>query len=93
MSLTPLSQEAVAELLTKPVTTRYPPPQQFGPVRFVDEELLCIVSGYRDNDGNWIKTKGACRSPTYIKVEGIPTCMMHALRKLNEMLVERGVDG
>lgn len=75
----------------------YPPLPQVGPLRMYDVEMLCVVSGYYEIDPvtyerTWKKTHGACRSPTYYKVEGLPMCGIHALMKLNELLVERGVE-
>jgi hypothetical protein len=89
----PLDTDAITALLSQPANEGYPPHPQEGPVRFVDKEMRCLVSGYKDNEGNWIKTKGKCNSSTYVKVEGIPTCMIHAVHKLNEMIVEREASG
>lgn len=55
----------------------YRPNPQKGPLRFFDKEMRCANRG--------------CGSPTHLKVEGIQRCMAHALDRLNEMLVERGV--
>lgn len=41
-------------------------------VRWFDKEMRCASKG--------------CSSPTYIKVEGVPYCMMHTIRKLTEIL-------
>src|SRR4051794_39953201 len=94
--LVPLTQEELAGLANRGKES-YPPPPQVGPLRMYDVEMLCVVSGYyainsETNERYWKKTQGSCRSPTYFKVEGIPMCMMHALTKLNELLVERGVN-
>jgi hypothetical protein len=85
----PITQEDIANIKQAP-KEGYPPPPQVGPYKLYDQEMFCVVSGYYV-EGVWHKTKGACRSPTYIKVQGIPMCATHALMKLNEMLVERGV--
>lgn len=45
---------------------------QTGPIRFFDKEMRCASRG--------------CSSPTYIKIEGIPLCMMHTILRANEML-------
>ena len=55
-----------------------PVSNQTGPIRFFDKEMRCGSRG--------------CSSPTYIKVKGMPKCMMHTIRMANEMLVELGVD-
>ena len=56
----------------------YPPPEQFGPLRYFEKTLRCASRG--------------CSSPTHYKVSGIPYCPIpHALNKLNEMLLELGV--
>ena len=59
-------------------TTRYPIPEQYGPLRQFDREMRCASRG--------------CSSPTFFKVQNIPYCMIHSLRTLNEMLIERGVE-
>lgn len=56
----------------------YPVPEQFGPLRWHDKEVRCASRG--------------CASPTYLKVSRVPRCMVHALRELNEMLIELGED-
>jgi hypothetical protein len=57
---------------------QYEPIEQYGPLRWYDKEMRCASRG--------------CSSPTYCKVQGIPYCTMHSLRRLNEMLVEKGVN-
>jgi hypothetical protein len=47
---------------------------QNGPLRWYDTEMRCVSRG--------------CSSPTHCKVEGLPLCMMHSLRKLNELCIE-----
>jgi hypothetical protein len=51
-------------------------PEQVGPIRFYDLPFTCASRG--------------CRSTTYIKVQGVPLCMMHALKRANELLVKGG---
>lgn len=71
-----LTEREVAELLT---------PQQLSPVnnapiqtsnfvRWFDREMRCANRG--------------CNSPTYLKVKGVPRCMMHAIRQLMELCDE-----
>ena len=69
----PLTQEQVQHLLTKSTTDKgYPPPKQFGPLRWFDKEMRCASRG--------------CSSPTVLQLEGTPRCSVHALRIMNEML-------
>jgi hypothetical protein len=49
---------------------------QNGPVRFFDNEMRCSSRG--------------CSSSTYIKMQGIPKCMMHTLIACNELLIAQG---
>lgn len=79
-----LSQEEIAKLLKddKPTITvvhRAVPPEQFGPLRWVDTEHRCATRG--------------CSSSTFCKVLGIPRCMKHALQILNDMLTLEDVPG
>lgn len=54
--------------------------QQKGPLRWYEHSMPCSNhAGYRG---------GGCGSPTYCRVEGAPLCMMHALRRLNELVLE-----
>lgn len=53
-------------------------PPQVGPIRFFDVEMRCSSRG--------------CSSPTYIRLKGMPRCMMHTIRLANELLVESGID-
>lgn len=53
-------------------------PEQFGPLRHFDREMRCASRG--------------CSSPTHFKLQGIPLCMIHCLRKMNEMLLALGVE-
>lgn len=56
----------------------YPIPEQNGPLRQFELEMRCASKG--------------CGSSTFFKLQGVPRCMMHCLRKMNEMLIEKGVD-
>lgn len=80
----------------KPQTIRFPAPPQHGPLRYTEESSLCVVAGYwtypENNDERVWKKSNACRSQTHYRVQGIPMCCTHALRKLNDMLVELGVE-
>lgn len=81
-----MSSSQIDQLLHDPI------PVQYGPLRFYDKEMRCIVSG-RMEEGRFVKNnKGKCNSPTHIKLQGIPTCSMHALRKMNELLIEMEVE-
>jgi hypothetical protein len=75
-----LSPEAIAALLDKESTgsKQYPVPVQEGPLRHFEREMRCACKG--------------CGSSTFFKVCGIPRCMMHALRELNLMLHDMGVE-
>lgn len=55
--------------------------EQVGPIRWYDKEMRCM-----NGRGH---TK--CGSPTYIRFQGIPNCMIHAVQLANELLVEKGV--
>lgn len=77
-----LDLSSILEILDAPEPTEskhkyYAPPDQVGPLRWVDKDMRCASRG--------------CSSPTTCKVQGVPYCLMHALRRLNEMLVEQGV--
>lgn len=54
------------------------PPKQYGPMRRFDREMRCASKG--------------CGSSTYLKLQGIPYCTAHTLIRLNNMLVELGVE-
>lgn len=58
--------------------SKYPVPEQYGPFRFYDTETRCASRG--------------CGSPTRYKLQGIPYCSVHVIRKMNEMLFELGVE-
>jgi hypothetical protein len=71
-----LSPEQISELLnlSKVLEREHAiPNEQKGPLRWFDREMRC--------------TSRRCSSPTYSKVNGIPLCQMHALQKLNELLI------
>lgn len=85
-----LDADTIAKLLARgsdPVTSRsdndilrhYDIPEQHGPLRYFEPPWKpCASRG--------------CRSPTPYKVSGVRYCTVHALRKLNNMLIERGVE-
>lgn len=69
------------ELLDQPTEStnaKYPVPEQHGPFRFYDSEFRCASRG--------------CGSPTRYKLQGIPYCSVHVMRKMNDMLIELGVE-
>jgi hypothetical protein len=71
----------IEALLSEPQESKeyqWPRVEQKGPLRQFDNEMRCASRG--------------CRSPTHFKVKGIPYCMIHAMRKLNDMLIELGVE-
>ena len=104
MANKPLSAEDIAALTKpksqqKPAQTKRPsefqPPPQVGPMILVDDSTLCIVSGYYVytdpfdySSKTWLKTGRKCGTPTFIRVMGAPTCHIHAIRKLNEIIIE-----
>lgn len=53
-------------------------PEQHGPLRQFERAMRCASRG--------------CGSSTFFKLQGIPYCMIHCLRRLNEMLYEMGVE-
>ncbi len=55
-------------------TTTYEAPVQHGPLRRFDRPARCASRG--------------CGTETYYKVLNAPRCMTHALRELNELLIE-----
>jgi len=59
-------------------STHFPVPEQFGPLRYYEKTLRCASRN--------------CSSPTHYKVKGTPYCYPHALNKLNDMLIELGVE-
>jgi len=52
-------------------------PEQFGPMIQYDREMRCASRG--------------CGSSTFLKLQGIPLCMTHCLKRMNEMLLALGV--
>lgn len=74
----PLDASFIESLLEKSSTKTYDIPEQFGPLRHFDREMRCASRG--------------CGSSTYYKLQGIPYCMTHSLRTMNEMLINLGVD-
>lgn len=79
MKIEAIPDEIVDELLAESTqTAMFEPPKQHGPLRQFDNYYRCASRG--------------CSSPTFFKVKGIPRCMIHALRELNDMLVELGVE-
>lgn len=71
----------IAALLSKPDTAEarvYPVQEQHGPLRRFEKEMRCASR--------------RCGSSTFLKVRGVQYCTAHALIKLNEMLVEMGVE-
>jgi hypothetical protein len=77
-SMMGLDQETIQALLKAETTKRrsYDNPHripQSGPLRWFDYEMRCASLG--------------CNSPTYAKVEGAPRCAMHALKELNQMVI------
>lgn len=79
---TALSQEQIAALLKQDTATEcsmgHKIPEQHGPMRHYDRTMRCASRG--------------CGSPTHFKLQGISYCMIHCLRKMNDMLVELGVE-
>lgn len=57
----------------------FPRDEQFGPLRWYDVEMRCAAR--------------RCNSPTYCKVDGIPNCTMHALKRLNDVIVQLTAKG
>ena len=79
MKFEAIPDEIIDELLEESETTaRYEAPVQHGPLRQFDNYFRCASRG--------------CSSPTFFKLQGIPYCMIHCLRTMNDMLVERGVE-
>jgi len=65
------------------IPKEHPRPEQHGPLRQFERSMSCM-SGTK---------KYRCASPTFFKVNGVPRCMIHALRELNEMLYEAANNG
>jgi hypothetical protein len=51
---------------------KYPRIKQQGPVRWRDREMRCVSKG--------------CGTSTYVEVDRIPLCTIHAIRELNDMV-------
>lgn len=66
-----------AEAEAEDTARSYPTPKQEGPLRYWDATLRCASKG--------------CSSPTHWKLQGVPYCYIHAMRKMNIMLVSFGV--
>lgn len=71
ISMAGLSPEKIEELLK--VKKPYPIPKQYGPLRRFENEMRCASRG--------------CGSPTYLQLNGIPRCSVHAMKLMNEMLM------
>jgi len=54
--------------------------QQKGPLRWYERPMPCLHHSGNRGSG--------CGSPTYCKVEHQPLCLMHALLRLNELIME-----
>jgi len=73
-----LNLSSIEDLLAETESENdYPIPEQFGPMRQYDNEMRCASRG--------------CGSSTFHKLQGVPYCMIHIMRKMNEMLYELGV--
>lgn len=66
-----LSDDLLLELLDE-TSPAFIPEQTSNYVRWLDKEMRCASRG--------------CGSSTYCKVQGVPYCMMHTIRKLTELL-------
>lgn len=73
-----LDPATIAALLNTS-SSKYPIPEQVGPLRFVDTMGRCASRG--------------CRAPSHMKVNGIYYCSMHTMRRLNEIIVEMNERG
>jgi hypothetical protein len=67
--------EELEELLDEPTV-----PQQKGPLRRYEREMQCL--------NTWGVKKISCRAPTYLKLNGIPLCSVHALWRMNDIIME-----
>ena len=72
-----LTAEEISGLFAAP-EPKYAAPEQKGPFRISDREERC--------------TERRCSSPTYYKINGAPKCAIHALRQLNEMVLDKEYD-
>lgn len=57
---------------------KYPPIVQLGPVLVMEHDKRCMSRG--------------CGSPTNYKLHGIYSCSVHMIRRVNELLLELGVE-
>ena len=57
---------------------KYPRVEQHGPLRWFDKGMRCASRN--------------CGSHTFLKLQNIPYCEKHSLRKMNEMLYQSGVE-
>jgi hypothetical protein len=64
------------------VFEHWPAPEQHGPLRRYDISMRCLSTFTSPGK------KNTCRSPTFYKLYGIPTCMTHALLEMNERLYQ-----
>lgn len=74
-----IEDDALAEELLNERETNSPYPEivQVGPLRWYDKEMRCASKG--------------CSAPTYMRLQGIQYCWVHAIRKMNVMLNELGI--
>lgn len=68
-----LSPKEITELLKINASSPYPIPPQYGPLRHFENEMRCACRG--------------CGCSTYLRLEGIPRCSIHAMKMMNEMLM------
>jgi len=61
-------------------TTGYPPPQQYGPIRWSEKEFKCQHK--RD------QSKRRCDAPTYARLFSVPYCTVHLIGEVNRLLYE-----
>lgn len=76
---------AFTEVDPTTILKEYPVPPQRGPLRQFDKEMRCMNG----------EKQRRCGSSTFLKVNGVPKCMTHALNDLNNIIVEltEGSDG
>lgn len=73
-----LDQDTIDALIMGVDAPMYVVPEQHGPLRRYERNMRCASRG--------------CASPTYHKVQGVPYCMIHCMGRLNNMLIELGVE-
>jgi hypothetical protein len=80
MKIEPVADDELDAIFAEPQTLaeRFPAPDQHGPLRQFDTEMRCASRG--------------CGSSTFLKVQGVQYCTTHALKMLNDLLIERGVE-